>query len=76
MQVRAIEGQAITVAAENGTSVYLAVQNLHRHRVALGGAVTFDPPKPLNFGNRRELEGVIWIGKKSHRLIVERAHGH
>ena len=75
MEVRSIEGQDITVAAADGTAVYLAIQNLHHHRIADGGAATFPAPKPLNFGNRRELEGCIWTAKKTHRLIVERAHG-
>ena len=75
MEVRAIEGQSITVAATDGESVYLSIQNLHHHRIVAGGVAVFAPPKPLHFGNRRELEGSVWTKKKSHRLIVERAHG-
>lgn len=74
MEIRAIEGDTITVPAEDGQSVYLVIQNQHLVGVGMAGAALFDL-KRLHFGNRRELEGEVWRGKRVSRLTVERRHG-
>ena len=75
MEIRAIERQAITVPATDGTVVYLTIQNRHAHRTAEGGRAVFDGQAGLYFGNRSEIVGEVWVGKKVSRLVVERAHG-
>lgn len=77
MEIRAVDGQAITVPAADGAVVYMCVQNRHSHRTAAGGAAVFEPHAPrLRFGNRQELEGEVWIGRRVSRLVIERSrHG-
>lgn len=77
MEIRAIEGEAISVPCEDhGQVAYLAIQNRHQHRHAADGRVVFDGLTGLYFGNRREVEGEIWVGKRVSRLFVERRHGN
>ena len=75
MEIRAIEGEAVRVPCGEGESVYLAVQNQHHSLVGTGGEVRIDLSR-LYFGNRRELEGEVWRGKRKIRLVVERRHGN
>ena len=77
MEIRAVEGHAISVPVEeSGQVVYMTVQNRHAHRHAVGGLAVFDGLTGLHFGNRREVEGEIWVGKSVRRLVVERRHGN
>lgn len=75
MEIRAVQGESVAVAAPDGQCVYMVVQNIHRHRTAEGGHAVFEPPGPLHFGNRQHLEGEVWVGKQVSRLVVERRHG-
>ena len=75
MEIRALDGQAITVPAQDGEVVYMTIQNRHAHRTAQGGSAVFEGLSRLHFGNRREVEGRIYIGKRETRLVVERSHG-
>lgn len=76
MEIRAIEGEAISVPCEeHGQVVYLTIQNRHSHRMASDGRAIFDGQTGLHFGNRRQVVGEIWIGKRVTRLVVERRHG-
>ena len=75
MEIRAVEGETVTVPAEDGQPVYLAIQNQHHFVVTSEGVARFDLSR-LHFGNRRELEGEVWRAKKMSRLIIERRHGN
>lgn len=75
MEIRAIEGETISVPADDGEVIYLAIQNQHAMGLGEEGAVLFSLGR-LSFGNRRELEGEVWRGKRKSRLVVERAHGN
>lgn len=74
MEIRAIEGETIPIPAGDGETVYLAVQNQHHFAVGSGGVAMVDLSR-LHWGNRREVEGVVWRNKKASRLTVERRHG-
>ena len=75
MEIRAVEGETITVPAEDGQSVHLSMQNQRLVGVGMAGSAQFDLER-LHFGNRRELEGEVWRAKQRIRLVVERAHGN
>ena len=69
--IRATDRDVIAIPAEIGEPVEVRIQGFQLRAEAGPEGASFELP-PLFFGNRDEIPGSVWRGKKTTKLKVER----
>ena len=69
--IRANDRDMIAIPAEAGEPVEVRIQGFQLRAEAGPEGASIQLP-PLFFGNRREIPGTIWRGKRRTKLMVER----